>query len=188
MYGKDFGYANTRVTGTVVRLIKGGEPVLVNTITNSGLCSVTLLENIEAGDSTTVHLDDLNLEPVPLGYVNHNGKAIYLQRIPVRRGPGNQGLNANNCISTGERLWRFPNKALRQCIMGKYPDFKTAFKSANGINKFNLEKSIAFDRHWAVSEERLYYKNNLLVGIIKDGKPSLLPEFKYLRECLAEIV
>lgn len=189
MYGKDFGYANSRVAGTLVRLKKNNEPVLVQIVGNSGICIVTPAEDIETREKDLrVHLDDLNLEPVPLGYVNNSGYAIYLQRIPVRRGPGNQGLTQANCGSSGERLWRFPAKSLRQCILGEYPTFAKAVEEAKVPRRNGSRKLIAFNRHWAISQDELYYKNTLLVGNIVKGKPILNPKFNYLKEYLAELV
>lgn len=188
MYGKDFTYAGTRIQESVVRLLKDNEPVMVRNVGNRGQCLVTPIEFIETRDKDIlVHLDDLNLEPVPLGYVNTGGKAIYLQRIPVRRGPGNQGLTQNNCGSTGERLWRFPSKSLRQCIIGKYPTFDKAVEESK-VNMRSGHKIIAFHRYWAVGNETLYYKNELVVGAIVKGKPVLGSSYQYLKEALSEIV
>lgn len=194
MYGKDFAYANSRIQGTVVRLKKDNEPVYVQLVNNMGLCSVVAIEGMDQhmeaapGTSMTIRLDDLNLEPVPLGYVNTGGRALYLQRIPIRRGPGNQGLTQGNCGSTGERLWRFPNKSLRQCIIGKYPSFDKAVEEAKVKTRNGNGKLIAFHRHWAVGPDTLYYKNELLVGTIVKGKPVLDEKFNYLKESLTELV
>lgn len=194
MYGKDFAYANTRIQNSVVRILKTGDPVIVNIVGVNGACSVTNVEDLDNRDldgdnkSFVCHLDDLNLEPVPLGYVNNGGVAIYLQRIPVRRGPGNQGLTTNNCVSSGERLFRFPNKSLKQCILGKYPLFEKALEESRALTKVGKQKIIAFNRYWAVGGDVLFYKNHLAVGYIKDSKPVLSSQYTYLKEALSELV
>lgn len=188
MYGKDYNYARSRIEGTIVRIQETNVPVLVRHVDrDSGICSVSKLLDIDI-DESFVNLDDLNVEPVPLGFVNYAGDAIYLQRIPNRRGPGNQGLNERNCASSGARLWAFPNKCLHQCIMNEYPSFEKACEESLQKTRRGKYKTIAFHRHWAVSNNNLMYKNRLLVGSIIDGVPTLEAKFGYLKEALEEAI
>lgn len=185
MYGKDFNYANSRICKTVVRLMKNNEPVYITYVSRDGLCTAEYLEKINLGQEFFVHLDELNLEPVKLGYVNSQGLVTYLQRVPIRRGPNNQGLRRENCISSGQNIFTLPNKALRQCIIGDYPSFANVL-AALDKDKTN-RKSLAFHRHWAVYRGKaLLYKNNLPVGSIVDGVAVLEDRFKHLKEYLGE--
>lgn len=186
MYGKDYGYAGTRITGTIVRLLKDGEPVLVANVLNNGICLVSKICKIN--DIQEVHLDELDLTPVKLGYINCAGQAAYLMRIPIRRGPNNQGLRAENSMcNNGRRLFGLPMDALRNCILGKYPSFEKA-RTSSAVAKDGEVKCIAFDRHWAIHGKFLMYKNNLVVGSIEGKKPVLQDRFKHLAESLAEVV
>src|SRR3546814_19898112 len=75
MYGKDYNYARTRIEGTIVRIRKTNEPVDVQNVSRAnGVCSVSLINDID-GDVFLTTLDDLHVEPVPLGYVNTDGNA-----------------------------------------------------------------------------------------------------------------
>jgi hypothetical protein len=188
MYGKDYNYARTRIEGTIVRIRKTNEPVHVQNVSRqNGICSVSLITDAD-GKMFPTNLDDLNVEPVPLGYVNNGGNAFYLQRIPNRRGPNNQGLNVRNCMSSGPLLFEFPTKSLRQCIIGEYPKFDRAYEESNTKNKNGRYKIIAFHRHWAIKNGVLMYKNKLEVGVVKDGKAILSDKFHYLKEALEEAV
>lgn len=187
MYGKDFAYAHTRITGSIVRLAKSGEPVYVEGVLNNGTCVVSDIRKMQDGEPTHVHLDDLNVEPVRLGYVNVAGQAVYLMRVPIRKGPGNQGLRSENSVcSNGQRLLQLPMDALYNCIVGKYPTYIKALAGV-GKNKGVVVKTIAFSRHWAISGSALMYKNRC-VGSCADGKPVLDESHQYLRESLGELL
>lgn len=189
MYGKDFAYAGTRIAGTIVRLAKTGEPVSVDHVSANGICGVAPITKIgQLNDYLEVHLDDLDLTPVSLGYINCAGQAAYIMRIPIRRGPANQGLRQENSVcSNGRRLYGLPMDALRNCILGKYPTFEKAVQGSV-TKKDGAVKCIAFNRHWAIHGKYLLYKNNLVVGTIEKGKPVLDDKFKHLKESLAEAV
>lgn len=186
MYGKDYNYAATRISGTIVRIAKDGEPVLVDNVYHNGICTVSHIGKINQ-DHKEVHLDELDLTPVKLGYINCAGQAAYLMRVPVRRGPNNQGLRAENSMcNNGRRLFGLPMDALRNCILGRYPSFEKARVSSVG-KRDEPPKCIAFDRHWAVQGNHLLYKNNLIVGRIENKKPVLDERYKHLRESLSEV-
>lgn len=187
MYGVDFAYADSRITKTVVRVTKTDEPVFIHMVHGSGICTVSMLKDMTVGKTFDIHLDDLNLEPVKLGYINAAGQASYMMRIPVRRGPNNQGLRQeNSTCANGRRLFTQPMDAVRNCIMNKYPSYKKALEGTRRTpNK--LPKCIAFSRHWAICDNDLFYKNHLRVGSINgNGKPELTERFMYLKEALEE--
>lgn len=194
MYKQDFEYAGTRLAGTIVRILKSDEPVYVEFVTRDGLCQVCKITEMEKMDhkSMAIHLDDLNTEPVKLGYVNHAGKAVYVMRIPVRRGPNNQGLRRENSTCSGGRsIDQIPKDALRNCIIGRYPTYIKARDSVltnNDGKAVVLNKSIAFDRHWSIHKDYLVYKDNIVGKCYHNKKrPVLDPGFKYLQEALDEI-
>lgn len=184
MYGIDFAYAGTRVQGTIVRIRETNEPVYVHIIGRDGNCLVSLVETLTV--HIAVHLDELNLQPISLGYVNTAGQATYFQRIPKRK-DWKQGLRAENCLSSGRRLFDFPMESFRQAVKNEYPNYKRALEGIK--TKSSKTKTIAFHRSWAVTSNReLLYKNHLYVGDIVDDQPVLHPSYAYLKEFLAEVV
>ena len=190
MYGQDYAYANTRIMGTIVRVAATNEPVYVTAV-GAGVCSVGLICDMQ--NQFHIRLDDLNLKPLRLGYVNTAGEATYLQRIPKRK-DWKQGLRRENCMSSGRELFNFPMESLRDCVLSNYPLYKRAIqasmqeKSAR-TGKIGRTKCIAFHRNWAISGgEVLLYKDHLQVGHIVDGKYELLSQFTYLKESLEEII
>jgi hypothetical protein len=197
VYGKDFQYASTRIENTIVRLTENNEPVYVYSVDiNGGMCEVVPLSKLDNPErnfrntgSILVALDDLNVRPVRLGYVNFNAQAFYLERMPIRHGPGNQGLNGENCESSGPRLFNFPMQELIKCIKGVYPSFNNAVDKTRTNKRNGQQKTIAFNRYWAVGHGKvLMYKNHEVVGEIKGGAPILDKNYLYLKERLEEIL
>lgn len=184
MYGKDFGYASTRILNTIVRLANG-DPVYVMHMSLEGMCYVCPLEKEWVIENCKQYdLDDLDLHPVPLGYVNSSGVATYLQRMPLRR-DWKQGLRQENCSSSNRRLYSLPMDAVKKCIIGDYPTFKRAYTDARKRSE-NTLKAIAWHRHWAVtSVGSIFYKNELVGETIND-QPTLNDKYKYLKEYLSE--
>jgi hypothetical protein len=176
MYGKDYAYAATRLNGTIVR-DKDGEPFHVINVDVTGDAVGYLLKGGSI-NNTPVHrrVDDLNVQPVHLGYVNHEGGGVtYIRRMPLRR-DWKQGLRSEQCVSSNIRLNGMDWKELRKTILGEFIPFKRAIKYNFGV---------AFHRHWAVNRKRLYYKNKQ-VGIIHEDNPVLNDEHQYLKEYLQE--
>lgn len=199
MYGKDYEYARTRLEGTIVRNAIDNEPLLVHAILNDGNCKVRFLKDME-GETIFdgfwpggyVRLSDLNLKPVPLGFVNSNGIASYLSRIPMRK-DWKQGLRGANCGSTNLRLDRIKAQDFRNCVLGDFPKFKTALEQVQNKPTTRAgNKVIAFHRHWALASCQgkifLYYKGTSIVGTVIDGQPVLDPSYTHLTEYLKEVV
>ena len=188
MYGKDYTYAQSRIQETIVRIAKTGEPVYVLRVELTGLCTVVPIEKDwgNPDNNILVPIDDLDLHPVPLGYINCRGQAVYTMRIPMRR-DWKQGLRQQNCWSSGPMLYQLPMSSLKNCIMNKYPTFERACKDVNvGVDR-GRRKAIAWHRSWAVSTGGIvYYKNYEQVGSLNDGEVQLFKSFSYLKEALLE--
>lgn len=186
MYGTDYAYAQTRIQGTIVRLLDG-TPVYVLSVGN-GPCSVLDirhgLRNFD--EAVNVDLDDLDLRPVNLGYVNdpvdgHTSiNAEYYIRIPKRR-DWKQGLRGENCKGSGHGWRHLSMKSLRKTILGDFPSFNQALAKAkkHGI-------IVAWHRHWATDGHTVYYRNNESVGSVEGKSVSLEPRNKYLTEALED--
>src|SRR5699024_3329179 len=120
MYGNDYAYADSRIKGTIVRL--NGEPVLVERV-GPDYCIVQAWEEYPRGRQIRCNLDDLDVKPVPLGFINSGYVADYAYRLPMQR-DWRQGLRSNNCrLESGRDLLEINKKALRNCIVGRYPTF-----------------------------------------------------------------
>lgn len=192
MYGSDYGYAGTRIQNTIVRLKKDGSPVYVLSVGPTGVCLVC---HIEVQDWTqenaiSVHLDELNMSPVRMGYINTAGEATYAMRIPMRR-DWKQGLRQENCLTSARRLFAIPMKDLKNCIMNVYPSWPTVVTDVQkGVTRGRV-KIIAWHRHWALDTKgTIYYKDMEPVGKLKtEGDlswPELDEKHQYLKEALLE--
>ncbi len=182
MYGKDYAYADTRLRGTTVRKIDGGIPVLCEGINGRGECG---LFNFETNAREVLHLDALDLTPVPLGFVNYRARAVYLARVPLRAGPRNQGLRAENSTTFHGQGYP-PMGAVSKTIINSFPSFANAFTASSK----NKDSSCAWHRHWAVGAGSiLLYKAQGPVGTINKDKHFVLKnDFQYLNEYLTEVL
>ena len=183
MYGQDYAYADNRLSGTIVRDAITGRPVKVFGVNQDGYAHVVYLDEMGTmnEEERVIKLEDLDVRPVPLGYVNFNGSLSYLYRIPVRR-DWKQGLRANNCASVGLGLANIPGSNLSKTIMGVFPSFAEVKRTI----KNNIGHAYAWHRHWATDGKRLYYKRLDCVGTIFRGKPKLTGKCAYLKEALEE--
>lgn len=179
MYGKDYDYAHSRLTQTIVR--RGLEPIFVHAVQRGMEVSYSPLETLDI--MRVCEIDELDLHPVPLGYCNYSKYASYLSRVPLRK-DWRQGLRRENFVSVNAPLsaGRIPYEALSQVISGNYPSYKEAL---DAIRKL---KSIAWHRHWAInSGMEVYYKGSPSpVGMVEDGKVILTSRCGYLTEALGE--
>jgi len=133
-----------------------------------------------------------------LGMVNINGVAVYLMRRTIRRYM--MGLSQENTIAQSLKHVDYRNVGLNPdmlgnvataevaaTLLGKFPSFKEALaqvKTFGGV--------VAFDRQFAINEQRIiYYKNNP-VGVLPVGDvdPECIlfdDEYKYLSCLLNEV-
>lgn len=178
MYGKDYEYAHSRLSETIVRL--KGVPVYVHNVRHGMKVQFSDLDAMD--DIQECHIDEFDLHPVPLGYCNYNKLASYLSHVPMRR-DWRQGLRRGNFVSlSGIDANRIPYESLRQAILGDYPTFNAAVEAASKV------KSIAWHRHWAINVNgQVLYKGGVRpVGKIENGQVVLDSRYMYLTEALKE--
>lgn len=89
-----------------------------------------------------------NYKPFPLGYLNYEGKAMYMTRKPSRN--QTQGL-VKHCVLFSHhepynRYGWFTSEAMENAILGKYPTYREALESV----EVDGEGGMAFDRHFAI--------------------------------------
>jgi len=178
MYGNDHRYANNRLHGTQVTFKKDGSFVHIDHIDEDGICRVLMLDG--SGKEHRVSIDELDLHPVSLGFVNHRGGVSYVCRVP-KRGDYRQGLRRENSKSMigGYPPW----EAISKTVTNNFPSFNMAFSEAK---KSGLSR--AWCRHWAIGPQgELIYRYHGVVGSITENKePALKNSFMYLKEYLNE--
>lgn len=181
-YSNDAGYADTRLRGTIVK--HRDSPVYVESVDSEGRHAVATVFTLssELRERQRVRVDDLDLTPFELGYLNYSGMACYLSRQPVRR-DWRQGLRSQNMISyTGTHAHDIPNHALNPLLTNNFPSFRECMdRIAAG------DSSASWNRNWAVdSEMNLLYKWGQVVGMVTTDGPQLNESSQYLREQLEE--
>ena len=168
-------YAKSRLRDTIVRF--GNTPIIISSI---GAREVQYMDMLT--DAMGIcKLKDLDINPVPLGYLNSNANgAIYMTRTPMRE-DWRQGLRATSMRSLPERY--DPSfRELGKLIVGQYPSLKEALFDTH-------PKGTAFSRSFAVFKggEQLFYKGKFNIGSI-GGRHNinLLPNFEWVRDELEE--
>ena len=114
-YDNDYEYAHAKLSGSIVR--HKGQPVTVFSVNEEGAAiknHITLLCNC-------VPLEELDLTPVPLGYVNLGDGANYLTRIPHRS--WKQGVRFGSLHTFSKYVCNFSVEGieLTNTILGRYP-------------------------------------------------------------------
>jgi hypothetical protein len=179
MYNDNPEYARSRLEGTVIRTGLG-EPVYVSSVepSDTGVSCNTI--RLKDSYIESFPLDNLDLTPVPLGYLNKGTNALWVFRKPIRA--SKQGLSMNNCnIQTISREW--PLKELHKTILGEYDPLSVLLPK---ISKGSLN-TVGFDRHFAMGLTTLLYKGKE-AGTVANGKFSLNRRYWYLTEYLEEVL
>lgn len=199
-YPGDTEYAATRLNETVV--MYGGNPVEVRRIFTAGrmdalpayyeefgkplpkkrLARPVAIVNLLSGDRDIVELDKLDVNPVPLGYVNYQRIASYITRMP-RRGDYRQGMRYGNIRSvSGLPADRIPYSSIAKCIINDFP----TFQQVQEMMKAKLGKSMAWHREWCLHVDGSVSHEGEVVGRLLEGRVALEHEKKYLQEALDE--
>lgn len=180
MYEDSPEYAKGRLEGTIVRV--GEEPVTVKGVGVVGKRLVARVVYLKDDEEKVVDIKNLNLEPVPLGFINTNADSFYMVRKPMRR-DWKQGLRQGNFTFIGaEGFYEIPGPNLRDTVLNIYP------KPEEAINlvKNKRVKKVAFSRDFAVAQGGyLLYKGKRQVGTF-DKIFTLNPKYNYLNEYLQE--
>jgi hypothetical protein len=177
MYTEDnIEYVRGRLVETIVR-DKVGEPFYVTEIRNNdGRFKVKGFQILNPHIDKAIPFKELNLEPVPLGYVNSDEfDAVYIERKPMRN-DWRQGLRARNVrVTGGADFEELHYKDIRNTVLNIFPSFSHASKCKN---------ITAFCRSFAVNLVGIYYKGEL-VGTMGEG---LNKDKLHLREFFEEMI
>lgn len=174
----EMDYANNRLGGTVVRY--GGKAITVIEISSGGTVAATY---VTTGDPVACDVSELDITPVPLGYVNTKVDAKYAVRMPMRE-DWRQGLRENNARThDGMKLFTYTNwHQVGATIDGVFPPFEDCYKAI----KVGKTVARAFSRNFAIHLDGLQYKGRFIVGDVlsKDQEVKLSPKFEWLEDVL----
>lgn len=185
MYEDDLDYASRRLNNTLVRTADGHPFFVLRTYHNENGEMFHDGEDMITNQRRTEKHKDINLEPVPLGFVNTSGDMVFVARKPMRR-DWRQGLCHNNMITYGRvRAEDINLKLLVQPIMKQYPSF------AKAIAALAKKSSVAFSRDFGLSKEAdkitLCYRQ-YRVGEVINGVPVLDANKAFLQQHLQEAI
>jgi hypothetical protein len=188
-YGDDYQYAATRLCGSIVR--KDRLPIYIHSISPNGDCEYSYLNNflgVKMG-----HFDEINVDPIPLGYVNCKTNSIYCFRDPARK--YKQGLSSSVFRILNVRAnisWKSPY--LSKTIAGNYPTPEKCLEEVE-CGETSMK---AFSRFFAVGEKLkegyALFKKDLFIGLAKYNENTekcffeLEDKFNFLKEELEETI
>lgn len=184
MYSDDLDYAAKRLNSTLVRL-KTGEGFYIERTHSDPSGRIKHTGTKLGGDSLEVFHEDLDLTPVPLGFVNVTKRMVYIMRKPMRR-DWHQGLHHNSIATCGAlRPSDVQISWLAQPIKNQYPSFERALKDMKS------RLSIAFSRDFGVMQDGsdlLLRYRRYTVGTILNNRPLLSHDKLFLQQHLEEAV
>jgi hypothetical protein len=177
-------YAKSRLVETVIR--HGNVPVLVMDVgTVDGKIWVHYNKIMDGDvDMYGDEIDNFNLDPVQLGYVNYKNFAYYLTRMPMRK-DWRQGLRLLNVVGPDGDRPPVPLKTIGETIVGNFPSFKSCLDK---LNTKKVLKSVAFCRDFSVSTEEIQYKGVFPIGKVdmENGNIHINDGMSWIREALDE--
>lgn len=185
-YGEDYAYADNRLRNTLVSY--KGYPFFIEAVMRDGTV-VGQVVGTKQFTGETFHLNDFDLTPLPLGYVNKGDRAIYFERMPSRF--YRQGLTRDTLYTKGQnRREGFMVNELACTIRGLYPKFEDCID----VVANNECLSWAFSRKFAIGKLKpsankinVSYRGNI-VGVVNDGGPKLDNKYSFLNESLEEVL
>lgn len=186
-YDKNFEYLQSRLGNTVIR-DKWGQPIYIRSISGKGKADVYYLLS---GKTNILPVEDLDVSPPSLGYVNYHKICSYCQRKPHRY--YKQGLSASN-LAFNNKSCSIDSVYLGKTIINIYPSVdECAELIVNGE-----ADSRSFSRDYALENHTPSIKKNLIPFVYRDkkvgvynfqdgvNKLELDDKFKFLKEDLEE--
>lgn len=185
-YGDDFAYAASRLNESVVVHSETNTPVYIQRVDDEG----NWLGQNALGKRAVGRVENLDLTPVKLGYVNSTTYASYIQRRPERR--YRQGFRQSSMHNLSDTPGvRILSPELASTIRGIYPTLEMCIDRVE-----NGEATTqAFSREFAVSRKlqkgyTLLFKDKVVGWVdCNDNVQTfgLDNKYEYLSEMLTEI-
>lgn len=187
-YGNDYEYANDRLRGTVITY--KGHPIHVERIRGGGLVEGFFLAT-NRFNGERIHLNDCDLSPIRLGYINLKRDAVYITRMPQRQ--YRQGLNQRQIVLSKKKRNMPPrlifSKPLTDMLSDRYPDIDTCLDLLQNDEK----TSVAFSKKFSLTKDNrksigLEYRGKI-VGRVNNSDNDIVLEkkFLFLKELLEEV-
>lgn len=186
-YQGDLEYADSRLSDSWMR-DKSGSLIYVRRVRVEGVHYM----RPKAENFQLCRLEDLNTDPVPLGFVNWGKEAIYVSRIPTRS--WKQGLRSNSVYTS--KAVNIPSLLnsfnLDRTVRGIYPTVVDGLELVTNSEMY----SVAFSRNFAFTQAKglskgkylLLYKNKTVGTLFSENNKEVLttlaPEYKFLQESL----
>lgn len=172
-----------RLGSSLVRKMDGS-PVYVQGVESR---NEVVVHNCHSGRKERLSVEELDLTPVPLGYVESDGEVMYVTRKPTRR--YKQGLTTENMVVRDvmrNSFTRLPvnDKGLCKAIMNNYPKVEEAFQECRAGKRI-----VPFSREWAVAnykDDLCVMHKGIVVGYVGDDNVMLSPDKYFLKESLME--
>lgn len=169
-------YANSRLSGTVVKL-KSGLPVYVASCVEQepGVIKILCSTRFD-GPRRQVSLNNVDFEPVSLGFLNKEGYGVvYLARCPKRR-DWKQGVRPEAIFRAADADITISD--ILEVAKAKYPSIHEAFTTAC------LGTPCAFHRKWAFvytnNRVELKYMFDHVGSVSEEMEVTFFPEYEYL--------
>lgn len=186
MYYDDIEYARRRLTDTLVRK-SDGSPLYVMSVQYGSKGSIEVLgHNSVSSADEMVDLRDIDLTPVPLGFLNLSHRMVYLCRKPMRK-DWKQGLSHNSLVIYGADKRDVNLSKIAHTVLGKYPSVSSCVSlvtsKKGGSQAFSRDFGVVYDG----GEVKLVYRK-YTVGK-HTGKDFVLdPDKFFLEQHLTESV
>lgn len=172
-----------RLSGSLIRYKE--EPFYIRDTSEDGLTLHGFFPRTGGDKSVKLPCKDLNIRPVPLGYINGNTKCWYVTRQPTRR--YKQGLESRTLNIKGPQM-RMPVSDFLTCrgfsrgVKGDYPTFDHCLKAVKS-RKISRAFSRRFCLSWneEVGEVSICHRGTP-VGYYRKGGADLFQKFGYLLE------
>lgn len=187
-YGRDTEYARKRLENTVVYSSKKKDLVFIHGVHEDPspkvfFSGVLVSEPTKAAEFTT---EDIDLEPIPLGYVylSRKQRACFLSRIPMRTAY-RQGL-ATSCLHLSGSSSK-SDLDLKDLMMAAFDSYPTLASAKKAVTKC---ASMPFSRHFALTTEgKVLYRGQAVVGKLNAaGHPVLESNYGYLQQHLDSLI
>lgn len=174
MYPNDSAdYAQGRLVNTIVR--HQGKAVIVDAVrfVSADKPLNVVAHQILDGKKISDKIDNFDLSPVPLGFVNSVGDVGYLARTPIRR-DWRQGLRRENATWLWHQLlWSY--EEIANTIEGNYASLDDALKLAPNRGL------VAWNREFAVDDKHnIYHRFYDKVGNFIEGTKNFLLDPRFL--------
>lgn len=187
MFYEDLEYAITRLRETYIRTAKGNLFFVEKVVRDEdySIHCIGTEYNLNENKLVKLPLKDLDLTPIPLGFINleEENTAVYAVRVPIRK-YWRQGLGCGNLhYFTFYNYYKegFPKPdSLVKTFFNVYPTLDQA------LSKVKKDRLIAFHRNWAIGEEDVFCRFKHVGQINKNGVISLSKKFSYLTPHLEE--